>query len=191
MKKTKIEVGKENEILRTKSVDVVNLDAKTPNLSFSLSSFVQEMKRQLETEKGLGLAAPQVGENLKICLCRINHKEANEMLFVMINPKITWKSWDGEMKIPFGMNAEDVIVPKGANVDEEGCLSLPGYYTNIARANEISVDFFDGRGLLKKGAKGKVSNLDRITLNLEDWNARVVQHETDHLNGVLMCDRVG
>ncbi len=190
MKKLKIETGSENQILRNISVDVSSLDLKTPKFGLALSDFIKEMKRQLEAEKGLGIAAPQVGEDLQICLCRINHKDSNEMLLVMINPKITWKSWDGEMKIPFGMKPEDVIVPEGANVDEEGCLSLPGYYTNIVRANKITVDFFDGRGLLKKGVKGKVSTLDRITLNLEDWNARVVQHETDHLQGVLMCDRV-
>jgi len=191
MKKLKIETGKENKILRAVSKSVSNLDTKTPRFDMGLSDFIKEMKRQLDIEKGLGIAAPQVGEDLQICLCKINHKDSNEMLLVMINPKITWKSWDGEMKIPFGMKAEDAIVPDGANIDEEGCLSLPGYYTNIVRANKITVDFFDGRGLLKKGVKGKVSSLDRITLNLENWNARVVQHETDHLQGVLMCDRVG
>jgi len=190
MKKLKIETGSDNQILRNMSRDVLSLDLKTPRFGLALSDFIKEMKRQLEIERGLGIAAPQVGENVQICLCKINHKDSNEMLLVMINPKITWKSWDGDMKISPGMNPEKVLLPEGADVDEEGCLSLPGYYTNVVRANKITVDFFDGRGLLKKTMKGKTSTLDRITLNLEGLNARVVQHETDHLNGVLICDRV-
>jgi len=190
MKKLKIETGSDNQILRNISVDVSSLDLKTPKFGLALSDFIKEMKRQLEAEKGLGIAAPQVGEDLQICLCKINNKDSNKMLLVMINPKITWKSWDGEIKIPFGTNVEEILLPEGANVDEEGCLSLPGYYTNVVRANKITVDFFDGRELLKKTIKGKISTLDRITLNLEGLNARVVQHETDHLNGILICDKV-
>lgn len=174
MIKLKIQTGKDNEILRTISKEVSDLSKKTPNLNLNFDDLVKGLINQLDAEKGLGIAASQVGENVRICLCRFNSGTDNEILFVLVNPEITWKSEDTE-------------------VGEEGCLSLSKYYVNVVRAKNVTVKFLDGKALLKGGKiaskSGKKLNLSQITLNLSGLNARVIQHEIDHLNGVLICDR--
>lgn len=64
---------------------------------------------------------------------------------------------------------------KERELGEEGCLSLPGVYGNVMRHKEIEVEFFDVNG-------------SRQTLRLKDLNARVVQHENDHIDGILFID---
>jgi peptide deformylase len=66
---------------------------------------------------------------------------------------------------------------KGSAEGEEGCLSLPELYGQVRRAEEIEVEAYDLKGR-------------EFTLKLKDMNARVVQHETDHLDGVLFPDRM-
>lgn len=66
---------------------------------------------------------------------------------------------------------------RGSVVEEEGCLSLPNLYAGVRRAEEVTIEAFDLEG------QGFRANLDEMA-------ARVVQHETDHLDGVLFVDRV-
>ncbi|MFA6549872.1 MAG: peptide deformylase [Candidatus Gracilibacteria bacterium] len=148
MAKLKILTGADNKILRTKSVEVKHVT--------KIAKLIKDMKDTLDA-KDLGLAAPQVGENVRICLVRLNASTKNEALVLMINPEI------------IGMGKEKEI-------GEEGCLSLPGLWINVERAKKITVKFLDAK------------NKEQI-LMLERLNARVVQHEIDHLDGILMVDR--
>lgn len=66
---------------------------------------------------------------------------------------------------------------KGATTGEEGCLSLPGLYANVDRSEEVVIEAFDLDG-------------EGFEMDLDDLPARVVQHETDHLDGVLFVDRI-
>ena len=61
-------------------------------------------------------------------------------------------------------------------IGEEGCLSLPGIWVNVERAKNITVKFLDTKG------KEQILMLERL-------NARIIQHEVDHLDGILMVDR--
>lgn len=203
MPKLKIQTGADNEILRTRSSEVKNVKAKTPRLGLNLNELARGMKKILNDQKGLGLAAPQVGENVRMILVRMNSGGDHEMIFVMVNPEIVESSWEGSEVVGkvkksgvksaavgsseienLGKKIEDGAQgswepPAGAGVAEEGCLSLPGYYVNIIRASEITVRFLDGNG-------GK---LTPMLLELSGLNARVVQHEVDHLDGILICDK--
>ena len=206
MAKLQVETGKDNHILRTKSDEITDLGMKTPKYGLGLVDFVKEMKRNLVFQKGLGLAAPQVGENIRLILCRMNGGTDNEILFVMVNPEIIDRSWTGDMSDLTGAKTDQegcLSLPEGTEIAEEGCLSLPGYYAQIVRAHEILVKFRDGRSLLKgssgsgssRGGSGnsgsgkKGLDLPELTLQLGGLNARVVQHEIDHLDGVLICDK--
>lgn len=140
----KIQTGVKNKILRAKSKAVGAVSKK-------ILKFAADMIDTLKGEEGLGLAAPQVGENVRVIIVKIEKSHV-----VMVNPEITMKSFETEIR-------------------EEGCLSLPKQYYDIERSKEITVKFVD--------LKGK-----RQTLNLLDLSARVVQHETDHLDGILMTD---
>ena len=140
-----IETGQDNETLRKKSEPVRQIDKKTLKL-------LKEMGESMKEEKGVGLAAPQVGENIRMILVLLNNKN----LIPMINPVITVHSDETE-------------------VGEEGCLSLPGIWGNVKRYKEITVQYQNEKG-------------EKQILKLECFNARVVQHEIDHLDGILFTD---
>ncbi|MBN1494943.1 peptide deformylase [Candidatus Peregrinibacteria bacterium] len=151
MAKLNIQTGTDNKILRTRSERIKKVDKKIIRL-------VDNMRETLLLENGLGLAAPQVGENIRVILARLNFDTPQEMVKPLINPEII-------------LTSDETVVA------EEGCLSLPDCYKPVERFKKIRVRFDDIRG------EGHI-------LELEDLNARIVQHEVDHLNGMLFIDRV-
>ncbi|MFP5298244.1 MAG: peptide deformylase [Actinomycetota bacterium] len=114
---------------------------------------IQDMLDTMREAPGVGLAGPQVG-----VMERIFVWETEDGYGAVINPTITSTS---EEKIE----------------GEEGCLSIPGLYYNVARSYRITVEGLDENG-------------DAATWELEDFKARIFQHEIDHLDGVLFIDRL-
>lgn len=142
----KIVTGENKPILRTVTKTV-------PAITPEVQKLLKDMEDTTVDADGLGLAAPQVGSEMRVCIARIKGK-----LTPMVNPTITWKSAVTE-------------------TSEEGCLSLPGVWVPVSRAVEITVTFQTAKGEEKE-------------MNLKDMDARVVQHETDHLDGKLIIDYV-
>ncbi|MGC8812860.1 peptide deformylase [Dictyoglomus sp.] len=131
-------------ILKIKAKKVEKIDEKVKNL-------VRDMIETMKFSNGVGLAAPQVGESLRIIV--VDYEE-NPIAF--INPEIL--EMDGEV------------------LDYEGCLSVPGVEVPIKRAERIIFKAQDLQGRTKRyKAKGLL--------------ARVIQHEVDHLEGILILDR--
>jgi peptide deformylase len=128
-----IEEGKENKILRntSKPVDVIDDGVK---------SFIEEMKEVLAKSKdGIGLAAPQVGKNLRIFV--IDPELAKEDKTVFINPEIK-------------------KVSKNDDVLEEGCLSLPNEWNELGRPDKVTIKATDENGKkFKLRAKGLLARL--------------------------------
>jgi len=116
-----------------------------------IKKLIKDMEETTESAEGGGIAAPQISRSERICLAMINSR-----LTPLINPEITWKS--GE-----------------TDVQQEGCLSLPGLWLPVPRSTAITVRYLDEKGQLQERT-------------LKDWDARVVQHEIDHLDGVLIVD---
>lgn len=145
-----LQTGPDNPILRQKSKPIAKIDK-------SLLKLAKNMAATLEKEKGLGLAAPQVGHNLRLIFVRLNYKTPHELVLPMINPKIT-------------------EISKETALAEEGCLSLPKQFAPVTRAKALTVQF-------------QTLKNEPQTLKLEDLNARIIQHEIDHLDGVLFIDR--
>jgi len=141
-----------DEILRKKLKEV---DAKDPFLPDFLPDLIQTMYER----DGVGLAANQVGVDLRI---------------FVIDPY--WAK-DGEEKNPIVMINPEIHSFEGEQTGEEGCISLPGLYANVNRARRIEYSYTD--------TKGK-----RIRKSAEGYEAIVIQHEYDHLNGVVFTDRV-
>lgn len=141
----KIETGQENPILRKKSEIIREVTKKTMKL-------IKDMEKTMIEAKGVGLAAPQVGVNLRLILITLDNKK----VMPLINPKI-------------------ISFSEETAVDEEGCLSLPGMWGKVRRPREITVEF--------QGVKGQ-----KMTMNFEEFEARELQHEIDHLDGVLFTD---
>ena len=150
--KRKIITGSDNKILRTKSVEI----KKTEIGGKKLSKLIKDMKDTFDSGD-LGLAAPQVGDNVRMALARLNPSTENEVTIVMINPVITFKGEDKEWA-------------------EEGCLSLPDIWLDVERFKKLTVKYLNQKG-------------QEIVLNLEKLNARIVQHEVDHLDAILICDK--
>ena len=137
--------------LRWKSSEINKIDD-------TLRAYVREMFRMMYEAKGIGLAANQIGVPIRLFVANPSgEKESPEDEVVFINPVIRSR--------------------KGNAVGEEGCLSLPNLYADVARADEITVEAFDLEG---QGFRMKVKELP----------ARVIQHELDHLDGVLFIDRL-
>lgn len=144
MAKLPIVTGADTPVLRMKT----KLVAKVTK---DVTKLLRDMEDTLIAADGLGIAAPQVNESLRMCLAKIGNR-----ITPLINPQITWK------------NAERAIA-------EEGCLSLPGQWADVPRATAIIVQY--------KNAKGE--DQER---KLTDMEARIVQHEVDHLDGILIVD---
>jgi peptide deformylase len=126
-----------------------------PDINERIHGLVTEMIETMEKGKGVGLAAVQVGELMRLFVTKIPGDSAR----VFINPDILETS------------IEQVSM-------EEGCLSIPGLYTDVTRPSAVRVQAWN--------AKGRP-----FILSAEDYLARVIQHELDHLNGILFIDRVG
>lgn len=129
-----------------------------------VKKFAADLQKTLVTTKnpkGVGLAAPQVNKLWRIFATQVDDKPR-----LFINPQITSKS----STLTLGPDPEDPIM--------EGCLSIPKLYGPVPRAEwvELSFDVIKGNEL--------VSQKDRF----EDYFARVIQHELDHLDGVLFID---
>lgn len=146
----KVETGTENEILRAKSKPVRAITGE-------LRSFALDMIKTMEAEEGVGLAAPQVGRNIRLIVCKLNPTEKNEVIIPMANPALLQVSDEMEE-------------------GEEGCLSIPGTWGKVNRFKSILVRYMDIKG-------------NEMTLELTDFNARIIQHEIDHLDGVLFTDK--
>ena len=136
-----------NPVLRKKAKKVKNIDR-------SIIQLVEDMFSIMHTNvpQGIGLAAPQVGIPVALFVYGLDDDEG-----VMINPKIVEKN--------------------GKEIGEEGCLSVPGVFGPVERAESIVVTALN--------IKGK-----KITARLSGLKARVVQHEADHLNGILFTDYI-
>jgi peptide deformylase len=126
-----------------------------------VQQLIDDMLDTMAEYHGVGLAAPQVHEGVRIFVAALDTGDDDEEdgeAIAIVNPEIT-------------------IVGSDVVEDWEGCLSIPDIRGRVPRAREIKVRGFDRTGA-------------RLELNAHDFPARVIQHETDHLDGVLFFDRM-
>ncbi|KKQ92509.1 MAG: Peptide deformylase [Microgenomates group bacterium GW2011_GWC1_39_7b] len=130
-----------------------------------VQEIIRDLKDTLKTQKepeGVGLAAPQIGKNLNIFIASYKNFQR-----VVINPEI--------LKIS-GAKSEKLKVKSKKEI-LEGCLSLPYYYGPLKRADKITVKYLNEKG-------------EEITEDLEGFDAQIILHEIDHLEGKLFIDRL-
>ena len=120
-----------------------------------LKGRIREMFYLMYSSNGVGLAAPQVAWSVKLCIVNPTGEPKDEL--VLINPKIT--KFEGEQD------------------GDEGCLSFPGIYAKIKRAQTIELVYHNER-------------FERKILTCSDLLARIIQHELDHLDNVLLVHRM-
>lgn len=125
--------------------------------SVELQQLLANMKATMIAAHGAGLAAPQIGENVRVVIFEVRE-----------NPR-----YPGVV-VPYTVLINPVITPIGSDTEDgwEGCLSVPGMRGLVSRAKAIRYTGFDEHGMA----------IDRT---VDGFHARVVQHECDHLDGVL------
>ncbi len=121
-------------------------------------TLIKEMYEVMYEANGVGLAAPQVGLDVRIFIVDAAAREEEKTPIAMINPKL--------------ISIEDDLVPY-----EEGCLSFPEHFAEIDRPEECEINFLDYNG-------------KKSTLNAKGLLATCIQHEMDHLEGILFIDHL-
>jgi peptide deformylase len=134
-------------VLREPAGPVESFDA-------GLRRLAEDMIQTMHEAPGVGLAAPQVGRSLRLIVFDIGEEAGARAL---ANPELK-NEW-------------------GEQIGDEGCLSVPGLYYPVKRAQKVWAEGVDLDG-------------HEVTIEAEELLARVLQHEVDHLNGVLFIDRL-
>jgi peptide deformylase len=146
-------------VLRQKSKPVLKVDKKILKL-------IQDLKDTLSIQKdpeGVGLAAPQIGKNLRIFVA--SYKGFDR---VVINPEILSIEKSKPHSAKTSRSKKEIL---------EGCLSLPYYYGPLKRAPKITIKYLNEKG-------------EALTETFEGFNAQIIMHEIDHLEGVLFVDHL-
>jgi len=149
-------------VLRARARPIDPADIQSPRIQQLIDDMFETMKEY----QGIGLAAPQVHQSLRLFVAGVGPARPGEEedegermpLIALINPEIT----------PVGDASAE---------DWEGCLSIPDVRGRVPRARQITVQAWDRQG-------------KRIELRASGYTARVIQHEADHLDGVLFFDRM-
>jgi len=139
-----------NPLLRKKTSPITEFNAE-------LKELVADMAETMYAAPGVGLAANQIGVLQQLVVIDVSPKEEKNKLIPLINPEIL----EGE----------------GSEIDEEGCLSVVDYASNVERFSHIKVRARDLEG-------------KEIEFQADGWFARVIQHELDHLDGKLFIDHL-
>ncbi len=145
------------EILKYPHPTLCEKAAPVASVTPDIRELAAAMAETMYANQGIGLAAPQVGECLRLVVIDISGPEKREELMTLVNPV--------------------VVEASGEQEDEEGCLSVRDYRTNVKRAEQVTV---------------KATDLDgkEICLSADGLLAVCLQHEIDHLDGKLFIDRI-
>ncbi len=150
-------------ILRIRVAPDPVLKTKAEPVSEVTDAIRKQMDDMLETmydDKGIGLAAPQVGISNRVIVMDVTQSEKGEpgLPLYMVNPEVFWESDE-------------------QRTYTEGCLSVPGQYADVDRPEKIKVRFLDYHGKEKE-------------IEADDLLATCIQHEIDHLDGILFIDHL-
>lgn len=118
---------------------------------------VTDLVDTLRESPGVGVAAPQIGYDLRVFVVDVSPKHPGHGLLVLLNPIL--------------------LAGEGSVTGREGCLSVPDYTANVRRYSKVMVQGMNPEGRL-------------LTLESEGFEAICLQHELDHLDGILFLDRV-
>lgn len=122
-----------------------------------IRQLIDDMIETMYAAPGVGLAAPQIGVPLRVCVIDISGGRRGGQVITLVNPEFVERT--------------------GMQLEEEGCLSVPGYNATVARPERAVV-----RGLNRDG--------EEVTIEGTGLLARALQHELDHLDGTLFLSRL-
>lgn len=139
--------------LRERSKEVTRDFVLEPNTQ----TYIQDLIITMYDDDGIGIASPQVGKNIRICIIGREATPDKKKDLVLVNPVWTKTS-------------------RKTDWDTEGCLSVPKFYGKVKRYTTIHIEALDEQG-------------NPISFEAKKFFARVIQHEVDHLDGILFIDK--
>jgi len=143
-----------SQILRKKAEPVKEI---TPELVELAHNMLETMYKA----NGVGLAAPQVGKNIRLVVVDLAKEEEERKPIILFNPEVVPEEGENPLE-----------------TDEEGCLSVPEVWANVSRPGRVRLTYTNEKG-------------ERVVLqNITGKFARCAQHEQDHLNGILFVDKI-
>jgi peptide deformylase len=145
------------EILEAPDTRLTTVCPRVERIDAPLLRLLDDMLETMYAAPGVGLAAPQVGVLTRAFVADVGEEDNRSPIF-LINPELVWRS-------------------EATTLAEEGCLSLPKQFGEVARADQVRVRYSDRQGQDQE-------------LAAEGLLARCLQHEIDHLNGVLFVDHL-
>jgi peptide deformylase len=151
-------------VLRAPARPLHPSEIRTPKLQQLIDDMFETMKEY----QGIGLAAPQVHEGLRLFVAGVAAPE---------EPDADEEPGDEDVPLMALINPEITPVGKDIVEDWEGCLSIPDIRGRVPRPRQISVRAYNRQG-------------KKIEIAASGYTARVIQHETDHLDGILFFDRM-
>ena len=131
--------------------------APVAEVNDELQRLIDDMIATMYAAPGVGLAAPQIGVSLRLCVIDLSVGKKDGEIITLINPEF--------------------LEREGMQIEDEGCLSVPGFTASVARPSRVVV-----RGLDRRG--------EAVTIEGKGLLARALQHELDHLDGTLFLDRL-
>ena len=149
-----------HEVLRQKAVPVVEVTDEVRQL-------VRDMLETMYASKGVGLAAEQVGRTERLCVIDVPRDAEKEAC----------REENAAIPMPLVLINPEIVATEGKQRNEEGCLSFPDIGAPITRADKVTVRYTDPAGALQ-------------TVTARGLLSRAIQHEVDHLNGVLLVDKM-
>lgn len=129
----------------------------------ALAELIDQMRETMRAAPGVGLAAPQIGQSLQLAVIEDTVDDASRE----------------RAPVPFHVIANPTITVVGDEMVEayEGCLSFKGFIMKVKRAHRVRVEALDETGRSR-------------VIEASGWYARILQHEIDHLRGIVCCDRM-
>ncbi len=149
------------EILTYPNKKLYQKSKKVEKFDDELGKFLDDMYETMISKKGIGLAAIQVGRPIRAIVINLvdeNDEQKKENLLEIINPEI--------------------LTQEGEIIYQEGCLSVPGYYEDVKRAEFVKLRFQNRFGETKE-------------MEVQELLAVCIQHEIDHLDGHLFIEKIG
>lgn len=147
------------------TLEKISEEVDIKNINKEILDIIEDLKTTLEFGTGLGIAAPQIGINKRIIVVGAKKENAkyNDAEDIPTTAMInpTWKKLSDEIDIQY-----------------EGCMSVPSIRGKVERYKNIELTYYNEKG-------------EKITKQLNGFFARLIQHECDHLDGIVFLEKVG
>ena len=160
------------EILKYPDARLRRKGEKVDSVTPELKTLSEDMIETMYDENGIGLAAPQVGESVRLIVLDTRPQDDDG------NPTTEGLTeMEAAVTQPIVLFNPEIVVAKDKTQYEEGCLSVPGFFETVDRAQYVEIKGLDGNGKV-------------IEIKTDGLLAICLQHEMDHLEGKLFIDRL-